>query len=615
MLRLLLAFISVVVKSDDSPTQITTVDVCTACDKNRDSRGVSNECLGGNIMTWVQQDNNNEIFIQAAVSGKLRCNEPPPTKGSEVTIECKEDILNLFNCTDDSNPTLVPSMDSIVAETSTITDFSNNDDSPTQITTVDVCTACDKNRDSRGVSNECFRGNVMTWAKQDNNNEIFIQAAVSGKLRCNGPTKGSEVTIECKEDILNLFNCTDDSNPILVPPTDFLKPYEAFCTSKSAFKDETNIITCIGTDSKACEEAGGSYTSNDDDTIGSCDDIDIKTSTACNTIGFNYERTTCEQFGEYVNYFPSAAIYQDCSIFLVTQFFIPLVQATCCGGESYNKDICQDQSKPHELFCSSESDFKHDATFLSSCTGTDSKACEEAGGSYMFDFDIGGSCDNIDIDTAIACNAIGFTYERTTCAQFGGYMIDPETASIYQDCSNPSVTQNFLPSYQSTCCGGESNKKDICPGTLSNITNADICRVCDKNRDLPGVSEECFGNVTAWAGQFDNSLARLESCDEPNNGSDVSIECKEDVLTFFNCTSHPSKAYRKTSNSICNPDQTIFFSSNTRLRECEKMCSNNRDCAAFQVQIKERNCFLFEEMVETISYKKIFKGYRCYRRK
>jgi len=118
---------------------------------------------------------------------------------------------------------------------------------------------------------------------------------------------------------------------------DLLEPYEAFCTSESAFKTDSPVFyTCDGTDAEACTKAGGNF----DDDSNVCDGIDIITSTACDAIGFTY--TAVATCGEFVSEINNPEInFIDCYSpqmpLLLDQY-----QSTCCGSIDYYKDVCPD---------------------------------------------------------------------------------------------------------------------------------------------------------------------------------------------------------------------------------------------------------------------------------
>jgi len=135
------------------------------------------------------------------------------------------------------------------------------------------------------------------------------------------------------------------------------EPYEAFCTSESDFNADAPVFyDCKGTDSEACRKADGKYTSEGG---GKCEDIDLSTSNACDTIsGFEYEvSSTCEEFGSYVSLYPEAeAYFKDCSNPLVSQYILPIYQDTCCGGKMNNKNICPNTIAPDPCSVCNEND-------------------------------------------------------------------------------------------------------------------------------------------------------------------------------------------------------------------------------------------------------------------
>jgi len=79
--------------------------------------------------------------------------------------------------------------------------------------------------------------------------------------------------------------------------------------------------------------------------------------------------------------------------------------------------------------------------------------------------------------------------------------------------------------------------------------------------------------------------------------------------TKSNC---PLSDFKETSNSICNPKNTIAFK-NTKSVNCEKICVKNNDCVSYQVG--KGKCFLFGKTEKPIKDPKDLKDYRCFERK
>jgi len=316
----------------------------------------------------------------------------------------------------------------------------------------------------------------------------------------------------------------------LVSTSFALEPYETFCTSESDFKADAPLFqTCNGTDIQACKDAGGTYVEED----GICDDIDTDTSEACENItGYSYEvPTTCEQYGTVLDMFVSSGQFTNCTDAVGLGYKVPQFQLGCCGGASYSTDVCSG-SNTYEAFCTSESDFKADAPFLYGCYGTDTQACEDAGGTYDEE---NGKCNgNFNPFKPDSCeNIAGYSSEvEYTCEQYGTILAVPDNLERLTDCTT-GQTLAFLPLIQDPCCGGASYNKNICPDTITTTTAADVCSKCDKNREEIGVSTDCFAAVLVWE-IISNESFDLDVCSE-TNGPDVSVECKALILETLDC--------------------------------------------------------------------------------
>jgi len=182
----------------------------------------------------------------------------------------------------------------------------------------------------------------------------------------------------------------------------------------------------------------------------------------CNAIaGFSYEADyTCGQTGALLN--SDGSYLLACSKPYLFPF-LPQVQSyyqsTCCGGAENHKDICPDNPNPYEAICTSKDDFLTDTAASYACKGTNADACTAAGGEYNNNDE---KCENIDTFTSDKCDEIaGFNYEEEwTCGQMGSFLFFSQNLK-YLDCSNPDNLP-FISQFQSTCCGGADNHKDIC---------------------------------------------------------------------------------------------------------------------------------------------------------
>jgi len=313
--------------------------------------------------------------------------------------------------------------------------------------------------------------------------------------------------------------------PSCTVATDTTEPYEAFCTSEADFNTDTTVIyDCKGTDSQACKKAGGEYSEEES----KCDEINPFSSEECDAIsGFRFSPSlTCREVAAF-------ASFLDCNDFLITSFYLPNIQSTCCGGKENDLDFCSDAEKPYEAFCTSEADFNSDAVVFNSCIGTESQACEDAGGSYNAE---GSSCDDIDTSSSEECDAIpGFTFEPSATCQ------DLAPLAPFLDCNDNDIfsTGFLLSIIQPICCGGEENYLDFCLGTTlpGIITSNDICMKCAAV--MEGVTEECFDSVGLWQLQSDISVDSWPGCGNIESHMDVNTECKQSVSEYHKCTEMP----------------------------------------------------------------------------
>ena len=235
-----------------------------------------------------------------------------------------------------------------------------------------------------------------------------------------------------------------------------------------------------------------------------------------------------------------------------------------------------------EHFCTIETAFNANAPLFSECKGTDSQACEDAGGVYESE-----TCD-VDTTTSIKCDAIpGFVYETTvTCEQFGSYMtMIPEAAAEYKDCSSFIVVSYLIPLFQSTCCGGLMNNKDVCPDVPDTNTNSvDPCSACDendKNINNTNISEKCGVAVAAWYEL--KGIDKPEECADNESASSVSAKCKDYVFSMFKCSINPCEDDYdnkfKYGNDIYSCKQLNRLKKKYRKRICTKEESARKLCA------------------------------------
>jgi len=244
---------------------------------------------------------------------------------------------------------------------------------------------------------------------------------------------------------------------LLISPVYAVDPYEGLCTSEQDFNTTaTAIFACVGSDAQACNDAGGEFDREDGEADGQCDGF--ATPDKCGGLtGFTYvPDMTCEEVGSYLSD-PGNTL----SVCLnpAYRMMIPQVQSNCCGGEDNHKDICADLPDPYVAICTSEQDFKTNATATYACKGTNADACTDAGGMFNDDEE---TCEGIDLP--YICGLItGFNYEEDkTCGQMGYDLFNPDAAYNLVDCANPYILP-FIYQLQSTCCGGAENHKDICP--------------------------------------------------------------------------------------------------------------------------------------------------------
>eukprot|EP00548_Thalassiothrix_antarctica_P018690 CAMPEP_0194195356 /NCGR_PEP_ID=MMETSP0154-20130528/76091_1 /TAXON_ID=1049557 /ORGANISM="Thalassiothrix antarctica, Strain L6-D1" /LENGTH=649 /DNA_ID=CAMNT_0038919881 /DNA_START=537 /DNA_END=2483 /DNA_ORIENTATION=+ len=288
------------------------------------------------------------------------------------------------------------------------------------------------------------------------------------------------------------------------------------------------LLSSRGTESQACEDAGGSYNAEGS----SCDDINTFSSEECDAIpGFTSEPTvTCRDVA-------IIAPLIDCNDLSSTGFLLPLIQSTCCGGTENHLDLCPNTQKPYEGFCTSEADFNADTTVTYECKGTDSKACEEAGGSFDEEESV---CDDLSPFSSEECDAIPkFTFTPSATCQEISFI------ASQIDC-NDYLSSIYLPLVQSTCCGAPENYKDLCPGITSSdlITSNDVCIRCAAV--MEGVTENCFDAVGLWQAQSGISVDFWSGCANIESPMDVNTECKQSVFEYHNCT----EIFEETVNVI-----------------------------------------------------------------
>jgi len=340
-------------------------------------------------------------------------------------------------------------------------------------------------------------------------------------------------------DIYQSTCCGGESNHKDICP-DSPEPYEAVCTTEEAFQaNEIAYYSCNGNNKQACENAGYKY--NEDDL--ECENVGITNRTECNQItDFNsVPKKTCGEFGVEVY----AELESDDSDICTDPLFIEnigRIQSTCCGGMENHKEICADSPKPYEAICTSEEDFKANEILGYSCYGSSATACTDAGGDYD---DRDGGCYDIDSSTPDACDAInGFTSISETCEGYGRNLNNPEANSKYSEFLDCDENPYGITQVQSRCCGGTNNNNIICPD-VPIITPADVCNKCDENPNEDGVSDDCFDILGMMLGGGYELVGTNEVCpEEPENGSDINVECKAAILTGFGCfdTTAPTTA-------------------------------------------------------------------------
>ena len=300
---------------------------------------------------------------------------------------------------------------------------------------------------------------------------------------------------------------------------------------------------CKGTDSQACEDAGGVYESEND----ACD-VDTTISIKCDAIpGFMYETTvTCEQFGSYMTMIPEAAAeYKDCSNFIAVLYLIPLFQSTYCGGLMNNKDVCPDVPD----------------------TNTNS------------------------VDPCSACDENDKNINNTNISEKCGVAVaawyelkgidEPEECDDNESADNENADNESATTVSAKC-------KYTILSTLNCIDNtyADPCSVCnenDRNSKLIGVSDKCYKEVNAWSQLPGNNIPESEECADNESASSVSAKCKYYVFSMFKCSINPCEDdydnKLKYGNDIYSCKQLNRLKKKYRKRICTKEESARKLCA------------------------------------
>jgi len=176
--------------------------------------------------------------------------------------------------------------------------------------------------------------------------------------------------------------------------------------------------------------------------------------------------------------------------------------------------------EPYESICTSELDYQTEEIMGYRCDGTDATACTKADGEYDVD---NSECKGIDTETSAKCDEIpGFSYKSYNCGDTGTFLNNPDNAAVL-DCSNPFIDLT-LNHFQSTCCGGTSNHKDVCPNNPD--PHEAICTSQEDFQSDVVMSFDCIGyNATACTdagGKYNKDEAK---CYDIN--TDTPDECNE----------------------------------------------------------------------------------------
>lgn len=188
----------------------------------------------------------------------------------------------------------------------------------------------------------------------------------------------------------------------------------------------------------------------------------------------------------------------------------------------------------HEIFCNNAEAFQANTSVIYSCSGTDSDACEGAGGSFNVEAEI---CENINSLGPNDCEAIpGFTPKtQNTCSDMANYFqnMDP--------CENDGIRSTHY-RMQSICCGGDpANFADVCDGDVDVPTKEEVCESCEYELDTlsqKGVTEGCLGKVETYI-QSSTKALNLEGCTDVDgqDPANVNVACKNSVMSNFDCDS------------------------------------------------------------------------------